>query len=66
MLSKTSLKTYHLDPANFILAPELAWQTALRKTEVKVELFTDIDMLLMSDEMHNKRNMSRSSSICKS
>ena len=35
------------DPAKFLLAPGLAWHAALEKTEVKLELLTDIDMLLM-------------------
>ena len=39
-------KIYHLYPANFLSAPGLAWQVALKKTEVKLELLTDMDMLL--------------------
>ena len=31
-------------------APGLAWQAASRKTEVKLELLTDIDMLLMVEK----------------
>ena len=42
---KMCLKIYHLDPVKSISAPALAWQTALKKTEVKLELLTDIDML---------------------
>ena len=42
-----SLKIYELDPIKFISAPGLAWQAALKKTEVKLDLLTDIDMLLM-------------------
>ena len=30
-----------------ISAPGLAWQAAFKKTEVKLELLTDVDMLLM-------------------
>ena len=41
------LKIYHLDCANFLSAPGLAWQAALKKTEVKSELLPDINMLLM-------------------
>ena len=40
-------KIYQLDPAKFRSAPGLAWQAALKKEEVKLELLTDIDMLLM-------------------
>ena len=44
---KMCLKIYHLDPVKFLSAPRLAWQGALKKTEVKLEFLTDIDMLLM-------------------
>ena len=40
-------KIYELDPVKFISAPGLAWQPAFKKTEVKLELLTDVDMLLM-------------------
>ena len=36
-----------LDPAQFLSPPELAWQACLKKTEVKLELLTDHDVLLM-------------------
>ena len=39
------LRIYHSDPVKFLSAPGLAWQVALKKTEVKLELLTDIDML---------------------
>ena len=41
------LKLYDLDPAKFLSAPRLAWQAALKKIKVKLDLLTDIDMLLM-------------------
>ena len=41
------LKIYHLDSVKFLSAPGLACQMALNKTDVKLELLTDIDMLLM-------------------
>ena len=47
---KMCLKSYELDPVKFLLAPELAWQAAFKKTEVKLELLTDIDMLLMIEK----------------
>ena len=50
MFLKTSEKMYHLDPVKFFSAPGLAWQAALKKTEVKLELLTDIDMLLMVEK----------------
>ena len=44
------LEIYHLDPTNFLSTPGLAWQAALIKTEVKLELLKDIDMLLMVEK----------------
>ena len=41
------LKIYELDPAKFLSAPGLACQAALKKAKVKLDLLTDIDMLLM-------------------
>ena len=41
---------YGLDPARFLTAPGLAWQAALKKTKVKLDLLTDIDMLLMVEK----------------
>ena len=43
-------KIYELDPAKFLSAPGLAWQAALKKTKVKLDLLTDIDMLLMVEK----------------
>ena len=34
----------------FLSAPGLAWQACLKKTKVKLELLTDIDMLLMVEK----------------
>ena len=44
---KMCLKVCKLDHAKFLSAPGLAWQAALKKTKVKLDLLTDIDMLLM-------------------
>ena len=41
------LEIYELDPVYFVSAPGLAWQVCLKKTEVKLELLTDFDMILM-------------------
>ena len=41
------LKIHEIDPAHFLSAPGLAWQAALKKFKVKLNLLTDIDMLLM-------------------
>ena len=44
------LKLYELDPAKFILALGLSWQAGLKKTKVKLDLLTDIDILLMLEK----------------
>ena len=44
------IKVYELDPAHFLSASGLAWQTCLKKTEVELELFTDFNMLLMVEK----------------
>ena len=47
---KMCLEIYELDPARFISAPTLIQQAALKKTKVKLDLLTDIDMLLMIEK----------------
>ena len=46
----TCLKVYELDPAHFLSLPGLAWQACLKKTNIKLELLTDYDMLLMVED----------------
>ena len=41
---------YELDPAHFLSTPELTWQACLKKTRVKLELSTNIDMLLIVEK----------------
>ena len=41
---------YELDPAHFLTAPGLTWKAALKKINVKLELLTDNDMLLMFEK----------------
>ena len=44
------LEMYGLDFAHFLSAPGLAWETALRKTKRKLDLVTDVNMLLMVEK----------------
>ena len=44
------VKVYELDPAHFLSLPGLAWHACLKKANVKLELLTDYDMLLMVEE----------------
>ena len=46
----TCLDIYGLDPVYFVSAPGLAWQACLKKIEVKLELITDYDMVLMIEK----------------
>ena len=44
------IKNYNLDPVHYYTAPGLAWDAALKVTEVKLELLSDMDMLLMMEK----------------
>ena len=48
---KSSMEYYNLDPANYISAPGLAWDAMLLKTNIKLELVTDIEVLKMYENM---------------
>ena len=45
-----SLKNFNLDLDKFLAAPGLAWQAASKNTEVKLELLTDTDVLLIVEK----------------
>ena len=40
-------RNYKLNPAKFLSTLGLAWEPTLKKTELKLEFLTDIDMLFM-------------------
>ena len=44
------IEIFEVDPAHVLSAPGLAWQTCLKKTEVKLELLTDNDMLMIIEK----------------
>ncbi|OWF56496.1 hypothetical protein KP79_PYT25540 [Mizuhopecten yessoensis] len=44
------LESYGLDAAHFYTAPGLAWQAALKMTDVRLELLTDIDQHLIIEK----------------
>ena len=46
----TCIKVYELDPAHFLSFPGLTWQACLKKSNIKLELLTDYEMLLMVEE----------------
>ena len=45
--SNKCTEIYGLDPVYFVSAPGLAWQSCLKKTEVKLDLLIDYDMIFM-------------------
>ena len=45
-----SIEIRELDSAKFLSAPGLAWQADLKKIKVKLDLLTNIDMLLMIEK----------------
>ena len=49
-IRKICLKLSHLDLVKYLSAPGLAWQAALKKIKVKLELSINIDMLLMVEK----------------
>ena len=44
------LEIYELDPAHFISASGLSLEVALNKNKLKLDLLTDIDMLIMVEK----------------
>lgn len=44
---KTCLAAYGLDPLHCYTSPGLAWQAMLKETKCKLQLLTDVDMILM-------------------
>ena len=49
-LRSMCLEIYELDPSEFLSAQGLAWKAALKKTKVKLDLLTDIYLLLMVEK----------------
>ena len=50
LLANICLEIYELDTAHFLAASDLAWQAALKKTKLKLDLLTDISMLVMAEK----------------
>ena len=46
----TCLEIYGLDPTHFLSVPGLGWPAALLKTKVKLNLSTNINILLMVEK----------------
>ena len=44
------MENYKLDPAHYYTAPGLSWDACLKMTDVKLELISDINMLLMIEK----------------
>ena len=50
ILEKKCIEIYKLDPAYFLSTPAIRWQACLKRTEVKLELLTEINILLMIEK----------------
>ena len=50
-LRKMCFEVYKLDLVKFISVSKLAWQGALKKTGVELDLLTDIDMFLTAEKV---------------
>ena len=48
--SETCIQNYDLDPAHYYTTPGLSWESALKMTEVQLELLGDMDMHLMIEK----------------
>lgn len=46
----TCLRLYGLDPAQYYTPPGLSWDAMLKFTKVRLELLTDVDMLLFIEK----------------
>lgn len=46
----TCLKSYDLDPVHYFTTPGFAWDCSLKISKVKLELLTDIDMILFFEK----------------
>ena len=44
------LEIYELDPFRFLTAPGLTWKAALKNTKLKLDVLTNINMLLMVEK----------------
>ena len=47
VIRDTCVSNYGLDPAHSFTSPGLAWQAALKMSDVQLDLFTDIEMHLL-------------------
>lgn len=48
---KNIYSVYDLDPVNFVTVPWYSWMAALKKTEIELELLTDVDILHVHENL---------------
>ena len=49
------LKLYEVDPVHFFSVPGLAWQEALKKIKMELDLSTDFNILTMVEKINRCR-----------
>ena len=49
------LKLYEVDPVHFFSVPGLAWQEALKKIKIELDLSTDFNILTMVEKINRCR-----------
>ena len=56
-------KIYEIDPTHFLSAPGLAWQACLKKTEIQLELLTNI-VVVDGLKINQRRNIPCNTYVC--
>ena len=49
-LRNICLEIYQIDPDSFSTAPGLAWEATLKKSNIKLDILIDTDMLLIVEK----------------
>ena len=50
-IRQTSMKYYNINPTSCMIHPALAWDALLLQTHVELELFRNLDMLNMKENI---------------
>jgi len=61
---QTIYDEHRLDPLHFITLPSLAWASAMKYTNAKLDLITDPNMYLMVKKQHARRDCDHIAPLC--